>query len=170
MSQSWDYRHALTVLNGVFLRFQPQTQTLVYSKTQATSSDQRGGLQRSEQQRPAILFGRRFSANVPASVQKGLQVITHKRQPAFTVENLNVFYCRFDKPIFTPLQHQTATYTSCHPATLPTDLPPALRICKENVCQLSEKEDQEGTRIRWSVTILPEQICADQHSPAQPPH
>ncbi len=51
-----------------------------------------------------------FSENNPTSVWRGLKDITNYRRPSpHTVEthqladDLNVFYCRFDKPSFTPL-------------------------------------------------------------------
>ncbi|KAG7458317.1 RNA-directed DNA polymerase from transposon BS, partial [Solea senegalensis] len=92
----------------------------------------------------------RFSANKPASVWRGLQELTNYRRPSPHIaanrelaDDLNVFYCRFEKPTFTPITRSNIKQPSSPPAPpspLPPDPPPSLRICEEDMCQLFRKQ------------------------------
>ncbi len=138
---------------------------MVYSKTQTSSSGQRGHLQKGDRActiRPETHWIRRlvwprgttlkklerqFSANDPASVWKGLKNITNYKTPSPSTEanqqlaeDLNEFYCRFESPSLT-------SYTrSVHPSTQPLTLPatplsptPALQISADDVRQVFRK-------------------------------
>ena len=71
----------------------------------------------------------RFSPTDPASVWKGLQDITNYRRPPTPAEankdladDLNVFYCRFERDEFTPLTHSSPTTTTAHIIPLVTSV------------------------------------------------
>uniref|UniRef100_UPI003AAE868F uncharacterized protein n=1 Tax=Centroberyx gerrardi TaxID=166262 RepID=UPI003AAE868F len=89
----------------------------------------------------------RFSANDPASVWRGQQEITDCRRPSphpgenlQLADDLNVFYCRFDRPTFTPHTHSDhIKQPSAPPPPSPLTPPPALRICEEDVRQKTRK-------------------------------
>ncbi len=78
---------------------------------------------------------------------------SYKTPSPSTVENqqladeLNEFYCRFEKTPFTP------------PAT-PLYSTPALQISEDDVREgLQNEQKKEGTRPRWCDTNLSEILC-----------
>ncbi len=115
---------------------------------------------------------KQLSSNDPTSVWKGLKAITsYKTPPPSTeanqqlTEDLNSFYCRFQKqkPGLTPHTH------SDHPTTQPSTLSPSpspycfsacnqdlWRRCKQS---LQETEDKESQRPRRCLSSLPQSLC-----------
>ncbi|XP_051565598.1 uncharacterized protein LOC127447661 [Myxocyprinus asiaticus] len=195
MNQSWNYKPALTALNGVFLKLQPQTWMSSQIMCHHISVSVRicasllrhlyhsiminHGLQENSDSffmpkrmltevgikhcttRPGTLTKeirvakrsysekqkKQFSAKDPASVWKGLKsIIKNKTPPPRSVESqlmadeLNVFYCRFEKPSLTPLPHSDLHFTHTHTGTPPHATQSALMICEEDVCQVFQKQ------------------------------
>ena len=108
---------------------------------------------------------------------RGLQDITnyrksfpHSMENRQLADDLNVFYCRFDHPTFTPLIHSNSNFTqSTAPpvitSTLPPDSPPALTVCEEHACQLFQR--QKIRRASGPAGVSPSclKACADQLAP-----
>ncbi len=104
-----------------------------------------------------------FSSSDSASVWKGLKEITNYKTPSpSTVENqqqadnLNEFYCRFEKntphPLWTP------------PAT-PLSPTPAIQISEDEVRQVFRKRKRKKTPGPDGVTQACLKACADQLAP-----
>ncbi len=100
-----------------------------------------------------------FSSSDTASVWKGLKDITNYKTPSpSTVENqqladdLNEFYCRFDKTPFTP------------PAT-PLSPTPTLQISEDDVRQVFRKYKRRKAPGPDGVTPACLKSCADQLAP-----
>ncbi len=88
-----------------------------------------------------------FSSSDSASVWKGLKEITNYKTPSpSTVENqqqadnLNEFYCRFEKTT-----HTRSGHLSTQPSTPPAPLSPtpAVHISEDKVCQVFRKQKRE---------------------------
>ncbi len=101
----------------------------------------------------------KFSSSDSASVWKGLKDITNYKTPSpSTVENqkladdLNEFYCRFEKTPFTP------------PAT-PLSPTPALKISEDDVRQVFRKNKRRKAPGPDGVTPVCLKSCADQLAP-----
>ena len=83
-------------------------------------------------------------------------------------DNLNIFYCTFEKPTFTPNTHSSIKQPSSPPAppsSLPTDPPPSLSICEEDVCQLFRKHKTRNPPGPDGVSPSCLKVCADQLAP-----
>ncbi|KAK3550775.1 hypothetical protein QTP70_004920 [Hemibagrus guttatus] len=85
-----------------------------------------------------------FSSNDPASVWKGLKDITNYKTPSPSTEanqqlaeDLNEFYCRFETASLTPHARSENISTQLTPYPPP---PAALRISKDDVCQVFLKQ------------------------------
>ena len=119
----------------------------------------------------------RFSANDPASVWRGLQDIAnyrktspHPMEKPQLADNLNVFYCRFDHPTFTPLTCSNSDFTqsSAPPvitSPLPSVSPPALTVFEEDVCQLFQRQKTRKASGPDGVSPSCLKACADQLAP-----
>src|SRR4029434_5863007 len=117
------------------------------------------------------------SANDPVSVWRGLQDITNYRKSSpHSMENpqladdLNVFYCRFDHPTFTPLTRSNPDFTqSSAPlaitSPLPPHSPPALTVCAEDLSQLLQKQKIRKAPGPDGVSPSCLKVCADQLAP-----
>ncbi len=92
-----------------------------------------------------------LSSSDSASVWKGMKVITRHKTPSLsTLQNqhladeLNEFYCRFEKKTFTPLATP----------------PPALQIREDDVAPgLQKEQKKEGSKPRRRVTNPSEILC-----------
>ncbi|KAL0177274.1 hypothetical protein M9458_026168, partial [Cirrhinus mrigala] len=118
-----------------------------------------------------------LSANDPTSVWTGLKNITmYKKPPPQSVENqqmaddLNVFYCRFEKPRLTPDSRSDLHFT--HSPTPPaTPLPPSpttqpvLEVCVEDVNRVLRKQKPRKASGPDSVSPACLKVCADQLAP-----
>ncbi|KAL0157206.1 hypothetical protein M9458_048452, partial [Cirrhinus mrigala] len=118
-----------------------------------------------------------LSANDPTSVWTGLKNITmYKKPPPQSVENqqladdLNVFYCRFEKPRLTPDSHSDLHFT--HSPTPPaTPLPPSpttqpvLEVCVEDVNRVLRKQKPRKASGPESVSPACLKVCGDQLAP-----
>ncbi len=100
-----------------------------------------------------------FSSRDPASVWKGLKDITNYKTPSPSTvanqqlaDNLNEFYCRFEKTPLTP------------PAT-PLSPPPALQISEDDVRQVFRKNKRRQAPGPDGVTPACLKTCADQLAP-----
>ncbi len=82
-----------------------------------------------------------FSENDPTSVWRGLKDITSQRPSPHTVEN-----------------HQPLS-------RLPTDPPPALRVCEEDVCQRFQRQKIRKAPGPDDVSPSCLKVCADQLAP-----
>ncbi len=167
------------------------TTNLGQYKTQTASPGQRGRLQewrqslvqtgqytlnreiRVAKKNYAGKLKKQLSSNDPTSVWKGLKAITsYKTPPPSTeanqqlTEDLNSFYCRFQKqkPGLTPHTH------SDHPTTQPStpspspSLPLLFSACNQDLwrrCKqsLQETEDKESQRPRRCLSSLPQSLC-----------
>uniref|UniRef100_A0A8C9W7S9 Reverse transcriptase domain-containing protein n=1 Tax=Scleropages formosus TaxID=113540 RepID=A0A8C9W7S9_SCLFO len=116
---------------------------------------------------------KQFSANDPASVWKGLKDITnYKTPPPGTVstqqlaDDLNEFYCRFDKPCLTPYTHSDPLSTN-HLTTqvTPTSPPPVPLICEEEVRRVFIKQKTRKAPGPDGVSPACLKTCADQLAP-----
>ncbi|KAL0169001.1 hypothetical protein M9458_037223, partial [Cirrhinus mrigala] len=160
---------------------------MVYSKTQTSSSGQRGCLQ----ERDRVLYNQarntlneeiraakrtyakrledQFASNDPASVWKGLKAITNYKTPSPSTEvnqqlaeDLNEFYCRFETP------HTHSDHLLTQPLTPPTNpfsSPPALQISEEDVRQVFRKNKRRKAPGPDGVTPACLKTCADQLAP-----
>ncbi len=125
-----------------------------------------------------------LSANDPASVWTGLRNITmYKTPPPLSVENqqladdLNVFYCRFEKARLSTRSDLHFTHSPSPPCNPPPSLPPsppppttttilpALKVCVEDVNRVFRK--QKSRKASGPDSILPAclKVCADQLAP-----
>ncbi len=118
-----------------------------------------------------------LSANDPASVWTCLRNITmYKTPPPQSVENqqladdLNVFYCRFEKSRLTPSTRSDLhfTYSPTPPATplppSPTILP-AFKVCVEDVNRVFRKQKSRKASGPDSISPACLKVCADQLAP-----
>ncbi|KAK3549510.1 hypothetical protein QTP86_002481 [Hemibagrus guttatus] len=120
---------------------------------------------------------KQFSANDPAAVWSGLKNITNYKTSApcsvvnqQLADNLNVFYCRFEKPSLTPLTHPDLHPS--HPLTPPANplcLPPAtqniLKFCEEDVFQVFKKQKTRKAPGPDGVSPACLKVRADQLAP-----
>ncbi|KAK3507891.1 hypothetical protein QTP70_002532 [Hemibagrus guttatus] len=120
---------------------------------------------------------KQFSANDPAAVWSGLKNITNYKTSApcsvvnlQLADDLNVFYCWFEKPSITPLTHPDLHPS--HPLTPPANslcLPPAtqpiLNFCEEDVCQVFKKQKTKKASGPDGVSLACRKVCADQLAP-----
>ncbi|KAL0190936.1 hypothetical protein M9458_013634 [Cirrhinus mrigala] len=118
-----------------------------------------------------------LSANDPTSIWTGLKNITmYKKPPPQSVENqqladdLNVFYCRFEKPRLTPDSRSDLHFT--HSPTPPaTPLPPSpttqpvLEVCVEDVNRVFRKQKPRKASGPDGVSPACLKVCADQLAP-----
>ncbi len=110
-----------------------------------------------------------FSSSDPASVWKGLKEITNYKTPSpSTVENqqadnLNEFYCRFEKTPHTRPEH-LSTQPLTPPAT-PLSPTPAIQISKDEVRQVFRKQKRKKAPGPDVVTPACLKSCADQLAP-----
>ncbi|KAK3526892.1 hypothetical protein QTP86_003597 [Hemibagrus guttatus] len=116
---------------------------------------------------------KQFLANDPAAVWSGLKNINYNTSAPCSVVNqqladdLNVFYCRFEKPSLTPLTHP-----DLHPLTPPANplcLPPAtqniLKFCEEDVFQVFKKQKTRKAPGPDGVSPACLKVYADQLAP-----
>ncbi len=99
-----------------------------------------------------------FSSSGSASVWKGLKEIANYKTPSpSTVENqqqadnLNEFYCRFEKTPHTRSEHlstQPLTINTSSNPPLPT---PAIQISEDEVCQVFRKQKRNKEQIIGSL-------------------
>uniref|UniRef100_A0AAQ6IJQ8 Reverse transcriptase domain-containing protein n=1 Tax=Anabas testudineus TaxID=64144 RepID=A0AAQ6IJQ8_ANATE len=109
-----------------------------------------------------------LSLNDPASVWRGLQHITNYRKPSphpeaskHLADDLNNFYCRFEKNHLTPPGHTIGLPASPNIHTLPSSDPlPALKICEEDVCSILQRQ-----KIRKATGPDGLKVCAGQLVP-----
>ncbi len=101
----------------------------------------------------------KFSSSDSSSVWKGLKDITNYKSPSPSTlenqqlaDNLNEFYCRFEKTPFTP------------PAT-PRSPTPALQIREDDVRQVFRKNKRRKAPGPDGVTPACLKTCADQLAP-----
>ncbi len=110
----------------------------------------------------------------PASVWTGLRNITkYKTPPPQSGENqqladdLNVFYCRFEKARLIPSSRSDLHFTHSPtpswnpPPSLPTILP-ALKVCVEDVNRVFRKQKSSGPDDTSPACL---KVCADQLAP-----
>ncbi len=118
-----------------------------------------------------------LSANDPASVWTGLRNITMcKTPPLQSVENqlladdLNVFYCRFEKARLTPSTRSDLHFTHS-PSPPATPLPPsptilpALKVCVEDVNRVFRKQKSRKASGPDGISPACLKVCADQLAP-----
>ncbi len=115
--------------------------------------------------------------NDPASVWTGLRNITmYKTPPPQSVENqqladdLNMFYCRFEKARLTPSTRSALHFT--HSPTPPaTPLPPsptilpAFKVCVEYVNRVFRKQKSRKASGPDGISPACLKVCADQLAP-----
>ncbi len=117
-----------------------------------------------------------LSANDPASVWTGLRNITmYKTPPPQSVENqladdLNVFYCRFEKARLTPSTRSDLhfTHSPTPPATPPPPSPttlPAFKVCVEDVNRVFRKQKSRKASGPDGISPACLKVCADQLAP-----
>ncbi len=115
--------------------------------------------------------------NDPASVWTGLRNITmYKTPPPQSVENqqladdLNVFYCRFEKARLTPSTRSDLHFTHS-PSPPATPLPPsptilpAFKVCVEDVNQVFRKQNSRKASGPDCISPACLKVCADQLAP-----
>ncbi len=106
-----------------------------------------------------------FSSCDSASVWKGLKEITNYKTPSpSTVENqqqadnLNEFYCRFEKTPHTRSGHLSTQ--PLPPLATPLSPTPAIQISEDDVCQVYWKQKRKkSTRPRRCHTSLSDILC-----------
>ncbi len=113
---------------------------------------------------------------VPTSVWKGLQAITsYKTPPPSTeanqqlAEDLNEFYCRFEKqkPGLTPHTHSdhlTTQSSTPSPSLPPTVSQPVLKICEDDVSKVFRRQKIRKAKGPDSVSPACLKACAVQLS------
>ncbi len=165
-----------------------QWQTMVHCKTQTAPLGQRRCLQEGDK----VLYKKakytlekeirvakrnysdklriQFSSSDSASVWKGLKEITNYKTPSpSTVENqqqadnLNEFYCRFEKTPHTRPEH-LSTQPLTPPAT-PLSPTPAIQISEHEVRQVFRKQKRKKAPGPDGVTPACLKSCADQLAP-----
>ncbi len=111
-----------------------------------------------------------FSSSDSASVWKNLKEITNYKTPSpSTVENqqqtdnLNKFYCRFEKTPSTRSGH-LSTQPLTPPAN-PLSPTPAIQISEDKVCQVFWKQNRKKAPGPEGVTPACLKSCADQLDP-----
>ncbi len=110
-----------------------------------------------------------FSSSDSASVWKGLKERTNYKTPSpSTVENqqadnLNEFYCRFEKTPHTRSGH-LSTQPLTPPAT-PLSPKPAIQISEDEVRQVFRKQKRKKAPGPDGVTPARQKSCADQLAP-----
>ncbi|KAI2644150.1 RNA-directed DNA polymerase from mobile element jockey [Labeo rohita] len=105
-------------------------------------------------------------------------ITMYKKPPPQSVENqqladdLNVFYCRFEKPRLTPDSRSDLHFT--HSPTTPLQLPslppspttqPVLEVCVEDVNRVFRKQKPRKASGPDSVSPACLKVCADQLAP-----
>ncbi len=110
-----------------------------------------------------------FSSSDSASVWKGLKEITNYKTPSpSTVENkqqadnLNEFYCRFEKTPHTCSEHLSTPLT---PPATPLSPTPAIQISEDEVHQVFRKQKRKKAPGPDGVTPACLKSCADQLAP-----
>ncbi len=107
-----------------------------------------------------------FSSSDSASVWKCLKETNYKTPSPSTVENqqqadnLNEFYCRFEK---TP--HTCSGHLFTQPPASPISPTPAIQISKDKACQVFQKQKREKAPGPDGVTAACLKSCADQLAP-----
>ncbi len=111
-----------------------------------------------------------FSFSDSASVWKGLKEITNYKTPSpSTVENqqqadnLNEFYCRFEKTPHTRSGHLSTQ--PLPPLATPLSPTPAIQISEDDVCQVYWKQKRKKAPGPDGVTPACPKSCADQLAP-----
>ncbi len=111
-----------------------------------------------------------FSSSDSASVWKGLKEITNYKTPSpSTVENqqqadnLNEFYCRFEKTPHTRSGHLSTQ--PLPPLATPLSPTPAIQISEDDVCQVYWKQKRKKAPGPDGVTPACPTSCADQLAP-----
>ncbi|XP_051500872.1 uncharacterized protein LOC127409925 [Myxocyprinus asiaticus] len=119
----------------------------------------------------------KFSANDPASVWSGMKQLTNYRTPTPNpvgnqqlADDLNVFYCRFERPNLTPHTHSDLhfTQTPTPPATPllpPPATQPALKICEDDVSRVFRKQKTRKASGPDGVSPACLRSCANQLTP-----
>ncbi len=112
-----------------------------------------------------------FSSSDSASVWKGLKEITNYKTPSpSTVENqqqadnLNEFYCRFEKTPHTRPEHLSPQPLT--PPATPLSPTPAIQISEDEVCQGFWKQKRKKAPGPDGVTPACLKSCADQLAPS----
>ncbi len=112
----------------------------------------------------------KLSSSDSASVWKGMKdIFSYKTPPPSTVENqqqadnLNEFYCRFEKTPHTRPEH-LSTQPLTPPAT-PLSLTLSIQISKDEVCQVFWKQKRKKAPGPDGVTPASLKSCADQLAP-----
>ncbi|KAK3542913.1 hypothetical protein QTP70_006536 [Hemibagrus guttatus] len=120
---------------------------------------------------------KQFSANDPAAVWSDLKNITNYKTSApcsvvnqQLADDLNVFYCRFEKPSLTPLTHPDLHPSQpLTPPANPLCLPPAtqniLKFCEEDVFRVFKKQKTRKAPGLDGVSPACLKVCADQLAP-----
>ncbi len=115
-----------------------------------------------------------LSANDPASVWTGLRNITmYKTPPPQSVENqqladdLNVYYCRFEKARLTPSTCSDLHFTHSPATPLPPSptILPAFKVCVEDVNRFFRKQKSSKASGPDSISPACLKVCADQLAP-----
>ncbi len=107
-----------------------------------------------------------FSSSDSSSVWKCLKETNYKTPSPSTVENqqqadnLNEFYCRFEK---TP--HTCSGHLFTQPPASPISPTPAIQISKDKACQVFQKQKREKAPGPDGVTAACLKSCADQLAP-----
>ncbi len=112
----------------------------------------------------------KFSSSDSASVWKGLKEITNYKTPSPSTlenqqleDNLNEFYCRFEKTPHTRPEH-LSTQPFTPPAT-PLSPTPAIQFSDDDVCQVFRKNKRRKAPGPDGVSPACLKICADQLAP-----
>ncbi|KAK3507224.1 hypothetical protein QTP70_011003 [Hemibagrus guttatus] len=120
---------------------------------------------------------KQFSANDPAAVWSGLKNMTNYKTSApcsvvnqQLADDLNVFYCRFEKPSLTLFTHPDLHPS--HPLTPPANplcLPPAtqniLKFCEEDMFWVFKKQKTRKAPGPDGVSPACLKVCTDQLAP-----
>ncbi|XP_051555938.1 uncharacterized protein LOC127442139 [Myxocyprinus asiaticus] len=117
----------------------------------------------------------KFSANDPASVWSGMKQFTNYRtltpNPVVDqqlADDLNVFYCRFERPNLTPHTHSDLqfTQTPTPPATPPPPATqPALKICEDDVSWSFGNKRRGKLQAQMASHQCVFESCANQLTP-----
>ncbi|XP_051547590.1 uncharacterized protein LOC127437016 isoform X3 [Myxocyprinus asiaticus] len=119
----------------------------------------------------------KFSSNDPASVWSGMKQLTNYRTPTPSsvvdqqlADDLNVSYCRFERPNLTPHTHSDLhfTQTPIPPATPLLTRPaaqPALKICEDDVSWVFRKQKTRKASGPDGISPACLRSCANQLAP-----
>ncbi len=101
---------------------------------------------------------------------KGLKEITNYKTPSPStvenqqqVDNLNEFYCRFEKTPHTCPEHLTTQPLT--PPASPLSPTPAIQISEGEVCQVFQKQKRKKAPGTDCVTSVCLKSCSDQLAP-----